>query len=244
MHVLLTRPEIDSAELKAELEARGHEVTVEPLLRIEPVPIEAHAFDGARAVIGTSRNGLRALAASDALSAALKLPIFAVGPATADLARELGFQRVISGAGTARDLVPLIADATGTYGPLVHIAAETLAFDLAMALAPKGIEVRTLTVYRAVAASSLSAPTTQGIARGAIDSVLLMSPRTASIFAQLADAAGLKESARRLTLFCLSQAVAAKLGNLAPACIVVAAEPNLPAMLAAIARVASQSTGV
>jgi len=245
MHVLITRPEPDAAELKAELKARGHEVTVEPLFRIEPVPIDAEAFDGARAVIATSRNGLRALAASGALPAALKLPIFTVGPATAELARELGFQRVIAGAGAARDLVALItADATAAAGPLIHVAGETLAFDLAAALARNDIKVRTLTAYRAVSAPSFSAPTAQKIAQGTIDAVLLMSPRTASIFAQLADTAGLKESARRLTCFCLSQGVAAELGNLAPARIVVASEPNLPAMLAAIARVATQSTGV
>ena len=41
MHVLVTRPETDAAELKAALEAQGHEVTVEPLLTIEAIRIEA-----------------------------------------------------------------------------------------------------------------------------------------------------------------------------------------------------------
>ena len=45
------------------------------------MPIDAAAFADARAIVATSRNGLRALAASPALSAALELPIFTVGPA-------------------------------------------------------------------------------------------------------------------------------------------------------------------
>ncbi len=35
MHLLITRPEPDAAELKSRLVALGHEVSVEPLLRIE-----------------------------------------------------------------------------------------------------------------------------------------------------------------------------------------------------------------
>ena len=84
-----------------------------------------------------------------------KLPIFTVGPATAALARELGFEQIIAGEGSASDLVPLIADSKiGEAGPLVHVAGEELAFDLAAELAARGVEVRKVTAYRAVAASS------------------------------------------------------------------------------------------
>ncbi|MGI9403655.1 MAG: uroporphyrinogen-III synthase, partial [Hyphomicrobium sp.] len=150
MHVLVTRPEPDASELTAQLEALGHAVTVEPLLRIKLMPIAANAFEGAQAVIATSRNGLRALAESPARPAALKLPIFAVGPGTADFARTLGFARVIEGAETARDLVPLIADEIEpAAGSVVHLAGEFLAFDLAAALDGEGIAVRKVIVYRA-----------------------------------------------------------------------------------------------
>ncbi len=137
-------------------------------------------------IIATSRNGLRALGASAALAAALKLPVFTVGPGTTDLARELEFRRVIGSAGAARDLVPLIAaEADPAKGPLVHVAGEVIAFDIAAALAKSGFEVRSLTAYRALAAASLSSQTARKIADGALDAVILMSPRSADIFAQL-----------------------------------------------------------
>ena len=74
MHVLVTRPETDAAELKAALEALGHEVTVEPLLAIESTPIEPSVFEGACGVIVTSRNGLRALAGGRGARAGGKAP--------------------------------------------------------------------------------------------------------------------------------------------------------------------------
>ena len=102
MHVLITRPEPDAGALKAQIEAMGHAVSLEPLLQIELLPIAADALAGAQAIIATSRNGLRALAESAALPEALELPLFAVGPGTAELARSLGFRRVIAGGGACR----------------------------------------------------------------------------------------------------------------------------------------------
>lgn len=245
MHVLVTRPEPDASATRAQLEALGYDVSVEPLLRIEQLPIDAGAFAGAQALIVTSRSGLRALADGSARSPARTLPIFTVGRGTAELARSHGFQRIIVGAGAARDLVPVIAShADGALGPLVHVAGETLAFDLAAALAEHGIAVRTLTAYRALAAESLSPRTARSIATGSIDAALLMSPRTAAIFARLVASAGLGEHAGRLTYVCLSQAVAEALAGLAPSRLEVAAEPNSAALLAALARVATQSPGV
>ena len=101
-----------------------------------------------------------------------------------------------------------------------------------------------MTAYRAVAARALTGQTAQRIASGGIDAVLLMSPRTAAIFAQLVEVAGVKDSASRLVYVCLSESVAEALGGLAPRRREIAAAPNLAAMLAAIARVATQSTGV
>jgi uroporphyrinogen-III synthase len=245
MHVLVTRPEGDAAELKAALEAQGHEVTVEPLLTIETIPVEADIFAGARGVIATSRNSLRALAASGALAPAVKLPVFTVGPATAELAHELGFQRVIAGEGAASDLVPLILNSTiGGKGPVVQVAGEEVACDLATELGRRGIEVRKVTAYRAVAAGSLRPQTARAVAESALDAVILMSPRTAAIFVELVGEAGLGEAARRLAYVCLSANVAGALKDLAPARVNIAVRPNSSAMLEAVAQVATHSSGV
>lgn len=245
MHILVTRPEPEGSRMKAQLEAAGHEVTLDALLQIEPLTVDPADFDGAQALIATSRNALRALAPGPSLDAALRLPVFTVGPGTAELARALGFERVVAGTGAARDLVALIAgEADPAEGPLVHIAGEVTAFDIAAALAVQGFEVRTLTAYRAVAAASLNEATARSIADSTLDAVILMSPRSANIFAQLVADRGLEGDARRLVFLCLSQAVADSVQCLVPARVEIAEAPNAAAMLAAVGRVASGCAGV
>jgi uroporphyrinogen-III synthase len=141
--------------------------------------------------------------------------------------------------------VPLVAaQADPGNGPLLHIAGEAVAFDVAAALAERGFKVITIAVYRAVAATSLEPGTAQRIADAALDAVVLMSPRSADTFAQVVAAAGIATPARRLVFLCLSQAVADALQPLAPARIEIAEAPNATAMLAAAGRLASLGRGV
>jgi len=245
MHVLVTRAEPDASELKVQLEALGHTVTVEPLLQIEFMPLKAGAFKSAQALIATSRNGLRALAASPVRPHALKLPIFVVGPGTAELARTLGFARIIEGAGTAGDLVPQVAgQIEPARGTVVYLAGETFAFDLEAALENQRIAVRKVTVYRAKPSQTLTARTAQLIASGPLDAVILMSPRTAAVFTQLVSAARLKDSAHRLAYLCLSKAVAQGLQGLGPVRAEVAAKPNTDEILRLVERVETRASGV
>jgi len=245
MHVLVTRAEPGASELKVRLESLGHTVTVEPLLQIEFMPLKAGAFKSAQALIATSRNGLRALAASPVRPHALKLPIFVVGPGTAELARTLGFARIIEGAGTAGDLVPQVAgQIEPARGTVVYLAGETFAFDLEAALENQRIAVRKVIVYRAKPSQTLTARTAQLIASGPLDAVILMSPRTAAVFTQLVSAARLKDSAHRLAYLCLSKAVAQGLQGLGPVRAEVAAKPNTDEMLRLVERVETQAPGV
>ena len=245
MRVLVTRPQPDAAELKAALEAQGHVVTVEPLLAIETLPVEVRVLDGARGLIATSRNSLRALAESKALNAARALPIFCVGAGTTELARGLGFERVIAGEGSAADLIPLIlGSGIGAKGPLVHLCGEEIAHDLTAEFGARGVEVCSLIVYRAVAADRLGPQTAAAIAAGTLDAVILMSPRTARIFAGLVEQSGLSESARRLAYVCLSANVAGVLKGLDPIRVNIAVRPNSSGILEAVGRVATHSSGV
>ena len=86
------------------LRARGHEVLVAPLMRVEPVAADLSGDWGA--VIITSANA--ATAPSPAIrraSALIALPLFAVGQRSAEAARAAGFTDVTSAGGDVRDLV-------------------------------------------------------------------------------------------------------------------------------------------
>ena len=245
MHLLITRPEPDADAFRAQLEALGHQVTAEPLLTIEHLPLAVGALGDAAGLVVTSRNGLRALAASPAIAAAQKLPIGAGGPGTAALARELGFTRITEGGGTATELVPVIADVSrNVNGTLVHVRGEQVAVDLKGALRGQGVELREIVSYRAVPAAALRPRTRELLASGGIDAVILMSPRTGATFARLIAVAGLREAAKKLVLLCLSPAVAATVEPLAPARVEVADGPNTAALLSAVTRVATLWSGV
>ena len=129
MHVLITRPEGDGEPLKAQIEQLGCRATLAPLISIVSEAIPLSAIAGATALIVTSRNALKALAASPSLGAAMALPLYVVGPGTAALAREFGFKDVREGPGTGAELVPMLsADGRRTGGIYVHLAGDSFGF--------------------------------------------------------------------------------------------------------------------
>ncbi len=208
MRLLVTRPEPDAGREAELLAARGHEPVLAPLLEIEFVSTPL-SLAGAQGLIVTSRNAIRALAAHPDLGEALKLPLLAVGDATAGAARDLGFTEVVIGPGTGGTLAALIAsELEPEGGPLLHLAGETVAFDVKAALESQGFAVRKTVLYRAVPADALPNEALDLVAAGRLDGVLLMSPRTASTFAALVEKHGLVNQAAGLICYCLSEAVA------------------------------------
>jgi uroporphyrinogen-III synthase len=209
MRVLVTRPELDARREAEALLARGHEPVLAPLLEIEflkDVPLD---LEGAQAIIITSRNALRALADHPQREEVTALPLIAVGEATAWAGRKFGFHEVTIGPGTGAGLPPIIRrEVHPEKGALVHIGAEKVAFDLKSALEADGYEVRRPVLYRSHAVESLPEPIVSELAGGTIKDVLLMSPRTARIFARLAQSQGVVTNAKGLVCYCLSKAIA------------------------------------
>lgn len=215
MRLLVTRPRPDAEAQAARLKALGHEAILSPLLEIEfldpgPLPLE-----GAQAIIVTSANALRALQQSERLAQTIALPLFAVGAATADMARELGFDLVKQGEGSAESLAPVIAsDCTPDAGPLIHLAGERLAWDLKSALQQYGFRVLQPVVYRTQAAERFNEPIVEAIEAGRLDGVILMSPHSAGTYVRLVQAHALEDRAAGLVHYCLSARVAQALENL------------------------------
>lgn len=241
MHILSTRPDTGEIDpVAAGLAAAGHQVTSAPLMRVVHFG-GLPTLDGVHALIVTSRNGLKAVAPlSDAARA---LPLYAVGPATAALARELGVKHVVEGPGTARELLEIITrSADKDAGPLLHIAGETLACDLAAALGTRGFTARTETVYRTEPVDALPTKVADAFRQNTFGGVVLMSPKTASVYSALVQGADLGSQALRMAHFCLSDAVAQKLETLGAVRVAVARLPNSQEMLALIAREASESS--
>jgi len=234
MRVLVTRPREDAAGLTEELESRGHQVMLEPLLTIVPRrdidwPEEQEA---AQALLVTSANGVRAFAAADPRR---DLPVYAVGAASAEAAGELGFASVTSAGGDVDDLAALVAARLDpAAGPLLHPAAAKLAGDLQGQLTDKGFTVLRAVLYDAVPSTALSAETVAAINDGLIGAVTFFSPRTAAAFVSLVEAAGLTQACRGIAAVCLSPAVARALQGMTWAEVAVAQRPEQASLLAAL----------
>ena len=119
---------------------------------------------------------------------------------------------------------------------------DTLAGDLKGELEAHGFRVAAARrLPHAAAANALSEDTVEQLAMGEIDGVILMSPRTATIYAALMRKHGLAAVARGLAHFCLSEAMARRLSRWAPSRAEIAEAPRLEEVLALIDEAAAQS---
>lgn len=235
MRLLVTRPEPDAGAQAAQLIALGHDVIFAPLARIEFLNPGELPLDGVQAIIVTSRNALRSAQRLPEFPSLLNIPLFAVGAATADLARELGFTLASEGPGTAAELEPeIIRECLPDAGPLLHLAGETLAWDLKGALEMKGFSVHQPVVYRSQAVESLPEAAIEAFRGASLDGVILMSPVAAKTYATLLQAHGLEKEAEKPLCFCLSRNVEAALQPLPGLHTRVAAAPAQDDLLALI----------
>lgn len=242
MHVLVTRPVQDAEPLKTRIEELGCRVTLAPLIETVTNDIPADSLNGASAIVATSRNALAALAASPAKVAAIRLPLYVVGPGTAAMARKMGFAQVLEGAGRAEDLVPILTAAGTAQSRLIYLRGDVLAFDLEAALVDNDVNVLSVPAYRSVETQTLPGDVIKALKTGSIDAISLMSPRTARIWVRLVEALAPSVQLSDATYLCLSERVAEALGQtITPDKVLVASRPNLEEMLALIKRLAASS---
>lgn len=241
MRVLLTRTREDSEALASDLFRHGIETIVAPMLTIEETGADPGDLSDLQAVLVTSRNGAEAFAN---VTSTRDLNLYAVGGATADRLRGLGFRRVEEAGGDVHALTDLALrrlDPAG--GPVLLYGAEVLAGDVEGRLRARGFAVRRVVAYRAVPAAAIAGEATAALEAGSLDGVLFFSPRTARIFVELATAAGLANGCRRAAAYCLSANVAEAARGVPWREIRIAARPDKQAMLELVRADAGEKNG-
>lgn len=230
MHVLVTRPEPAASQTAQRLRALGHEVTVDPMLRIAPTraALPEGPFD---AVAFTSINGVKAFAAHPQGPDFFHLPAFAVGPRTAKEARAAGFSQVADCDGDASALAGRIAAALPVGARVLNPAGEDRAADLQALLAAPGITLDLAIIYAAEPADALSEEARAALAAGTVTAALHLSQRTVKTLLRCVAAAGLTGQLAGVRELCLSEQVAEPLVK-AGMKVEVAAAPNEDALFA------------
>jgi uroporphyrinogen-III synthase len=217
--VLVLRPEPGASATVKRARERGRDAVAVPLFEVRPVswiPPEASGFDG---VLLTSANAIRH--GGEGLRGLRGLPVYAVGSATAEAAREAGFDVASSGdAGVERLL--------GSIEPelrLLHLAGQDRKVpDEAQQ------EIQSITVYRSVQKDAIKL--------GEIGDVVAMvhSPRAARRLAELAE----PEVKERIAIAAISPEAAKAAGD-GWASVDSADAPHDEALLALTERLCNKS---
>jgi len=229
MRIVVTRPQEDAERTAAALRARGHEVLIAPLLRVEPVDVSLRTNWGG--VIITSANAASAIASHPARDGLVKLRLFAVGQRSAEAARQAGFTDVVSAGGDVRDLIrTLTARRADAQAPLLYVAGEDRARDLIAELTARGIAAEIAVIYRA-AAAPFPPQLVDALKRNEIDAVLHYSTRSAESYIAGASSAGVGSEALAVRHICMSAQIAAPLTAAGAADVIIAARPDEAALL-------------
>jgi uroporphyrinogen-III synthase len=188
--ILLTRTAEDCAAWAEELAALGAEPVIFPCIECRTIDTAqtrariAAALPASDWLVVTSRRGVAALLALNAepLTAALK--IAAVGPATAQYAREALGREVdlVSEDGTAASLAAALRRHSHAATRLLLVVAENAGDAIERALAPTGAECVRVDAYRTLPAAPGDAP--QALSTLGVDNVFLASPSAVAGFMQ------------------------------------------------------------
>ena len=226
--VLITRPEPGGRETAAHVAALGYRPIAAPLLEIRALRAALPAAKRLHAILATSGNAIPSLPASHH-----RLPLFAVGGATAARARDAGFIQVSSADGDAHALAELVARSCNRRaGPLLLTAGRGQGEALAADLRARGFRVIRRVVYAAVPAVCLPATAREALHSDGLVAALFFSAETARQCVRLLRAEGLQEAVRRVDALAISQAAHVALQALPWRCIRIATRPNQDAMLA------------
>jgi uroporphyrinogen-III synthase len=233
MKVLITRSEIDAGPLADLLGALNIVSVLDPMIKVEMASGPPLNLTDVQALLMTSANGVRAYCARNSER---KLPLFAVGDATAREAAANGFKSIYTACGNVSHLAQLVqAKLPKNGGALLHVAGTKIAGDLAGDLLSAGFKYRRGVLYNVVAAQFLRPETISALMKKELQGVLLYSPRTAKIFCQCAVADLDVNMLSSVTAYCLSTAVADQANALKWGAVVVASSPTQSELIHVVA---------
>ncbi len=231
--IWVTRPKIDAQNQIQILSALHIKSVCYPLLQIAFNKTPLHMdTNSCQAVVFTSANGVRAYVKKGGHR---HIPVFVVGDVTCATAQQYDFTTIYTARGDVVSLSDMIKEKLSPKeGYIYHPASTVVARDLGTLLQDCGYTVHREAIYTVHPCMEISTHIQRQIHMGIIRGVILMSPRTADIFAQIVKKYVLQTE--NLHIFALSKAVADKLQSVINAHIHIAHYPNFVQVLRHIKR--------
>ena len=203
MHILLTRPLEDSAEMISRFQFLGHKVSHLPLLSVNEIKYESINFSDFKGIIFTSANAVKFL---DSKKIDKKILCFCVGSATEKKTRSLGFQNVISANGSVGNLKELILqNFDKKNGNLIYISGETISLNLDEQLMKEGYSIKRVVNYRTNHVQKFNEKFVDDLKLNIPDIVYIYSQNSASSFLNFIKVCQLESKWMNTNLMCIGE---------------------------------------
>ncbi len=231
MRVLVTRPQHSGERTAKRLRELGHEPILLPLSH--PVHDANAALRGLSTTKGsiaiTSAETIRALTAHDAeLAVHLARPVFAVGDATAEEARAIGFSSVTASGGSGAELAETIAKKAG--GSVLYLAGSPRAETFEKRASEIGLRITVAECYR-MEPTPIAPQVLDTIFEQRPDAILFFSRQTAEDFFRVAEPQMRPDRVDGIRLLCLSKSVAEMVPASLRGAVSIAAMPEERSLL-------------
>ncbi len=216
--MLVTRPEPGAEKTADMLRRTGHEPVVLPLSRTVTLTDNAEDLNrtAAAAVAVTSAAALRHWKSCGIDPAQLVLPIYAVGEATGEAARELGFRDVQIGGGTGGDLAASIIEAVATdrfrlsqQNPLLYAAGRVRHGEFEAAIVAADLPLKVVEIYNIEEISYSTDYLLRQFPLHETSAALFYSRSAAALFFEAFDNADTDKRLENWMFLCMSDQVAA-----------------------------------
>lgn len=233
--VVITRTQPDADALASRLEGLGYAPLLEPMLKVRAThAVSSHDPLCVEGLVVTSAQALRHLNTLVREVALRHKALYAVGPRTASMAREMGWTNVHDGGGDVRTLGAFLSTRKeiSPSSRLLHICGRDIAHDTRDILNTVPCKIWDWVVYETESADGFSPPFTQALQAGEIRAILFHSARAASTFAQNVQTYAKEDDLSGITFLCLSGAVLKSLSAIQTGHVYAANTPDEDALLA------------
>jgi uroporphyrinogen-III synthase len=209
VRVLVTRPLHSGERTAKRLREMGHEPILLPLS--QPAHDAAAALQALAetegAIVVTSAEAIRAISPlAGRLGPHLSRPLFAVGDATAEEARAIGFELVHASAGNGSELADLIAEKNP--GRLLYLAGSPRAETFERRARELGFGIKIAECYRMQPIIPDLETLQKALAKSPLDAILFYSRQTAGNFLRIPNIESELKMMTDIRYLCLSESVA------------------------------------
>ncbi|MCE9507291.1 MAG: uroporphyrinogen-III synthase [Alphaproteobacteria bacterium] len=228
--VLVTRPQPMADEFAEKLRREGFGVYLAPMMEYVEMEADLDDLGPYQALVFTSAQTVRVFSRR---SRERRLPVLAVGDATAETASLAGFTEVYSAKGNGKDVVNLIRAKAKELSlkKVLHPCSENTPHDISVTAGKFGVKIVQRQLYKARFVDRLPDDVLWALQDDNIDTVTLFSARTAANFVRIMQQDNLRGVSKKIRVVCISEQVAAAVKDVPWREVNVSPQPNTGSML-------------